>query len=164
MKRALRLLILLIIATVFSTRLPINLIIIIVAAVSMDDFKMGDLIAIFFGSLCIDHFNMLPLGFSVLPLFAMVSLIYMLKAQIYVHALISRLLWLSCAVFVFYIINGTLLMARTGNIVYLWNGMGWGLIHATVEGSLAAMLSPWVHRYLTMSLEDLRQDQSIVVP
>lgn len=164
MKRALRMVVLLIVATVFSTRLPVNLIVVAIAALSMENFEFGDLIVILLGSLCIDQFNMLPLGFSFLPLVTMAGLIYLLKAQIYVHALFSRLLWLSCAVAVFYVITGTLLMARTGNTLYFWNGMGWGLIHAVVEGSLAAVVSPGVHRYLTMSLEDLHHGRSIVVP
>lgn len=164
MKRVLRMVIFLIVATVFSTRLPINLIVVAVAALSMENIELGDLAVLLLGSLCLDHFNMLPLGFSFLPLLVMVSLIYLLKAQIYVHALLSRLLWLTCAVGIFYVTSGILMMARTANPLYFWDGMVWGVLHAVVEGSLAALISPGVHRYLTMSLEDFRQSRSIVVP
>lgn len=164
MNRLIRMAILLIVATVFSTRLPVNLVVVAIALLAMEKFEIGDLVVILFASLCLDHFNMLPLGFSFLPLLAMVCLVYLLKSKIYVHAMMSRLLWLSCAVGVFYLTTDALLMARSSNSLYLWNGLLWGGIHAVVEGSLAAALSPWVHRLLTLSLADLRRSRSIVVP
>lgn len=164
MNRVLRMAALLIVAAVLSTHLPINLLVVAVAALAMETFVIGDLVVIFFASLCLDYFNMLPLGFTVLPLLAMASLVYLLKSQIYVHAVMSRLLWLSCAVAVFYLISGVLLAARSSNVFYLWSGLLWGMLHAVVEGSIAAAVSPGVHRYLTVSLADLRQGRAIVVP
>lgn len=164
MKRMIRMVILLIVVTVFSTRIPVNLVVVTIAALAMEKFELSDLLAILFGSLCLDQFNMFPPGFSFFPLLVMVGLIYLVKARIYVHDFMSRLLWLSCAVGLFYIASGMLLMVRTGSSQYLWSGILWGSIHAVVEGSLAAVLSPWLHRALTMSPADLRQNRSIVVP
>lgn len=164
MNRVMRMAVLVIVAAVLSTRLPVNLVVVAVATLSMEKFEIGDLVVVLFAGLCLDYFNLLPLGFTVMPLLAMASLVYLLKSQIYVHAVMSRLLWLSCAVGVFYLASGALLAVRSGNVVYLWSGLLWGMLHAVVEGSLAAVLSPGMHRYLTLSLADLRQSRSIVVP
>lgn len=164
MKRVLRMALILIVGTVFSTRLPLNLVVIAIAALAMESFELGDVLIILLASFCLDQFNMLPLGFSLLPFVVMTSLVYVLRAQIYVHAMLPRLLWLTCAVGLFYFTSDALLMARTGNTLYLWDGMLWGTLHAIVEGSLAALLSPWLHWYLTVTLADLRQTRSIVVP
>lgn len=164
MKRLFRMVVLLIVATVFSVYLPINLVIIAIAALAMESFELADVVIMLFGSFCLDQLNMLPLGFSFLPFLVMTCLVYVLRTQIYVQAMLPRLLWLTCAVGLFYITTDALLMARTGNGFYLWDGMPWAIIHALIEGSLAALLSPWLHWYLTVTLADLRQSRSIVVP
>ncbi len=162
MRRVIQMMVLVIIAAVFSTRLPVNLVVVILAAMAMEAFQIGDLMVILFASLCLDQFNMLPPGFSVLPLLIMTGLVRVLKMQIYVRAVMSRLLWLSCAIAVFYISCGALLTVRTASSLYFWDAVLWGTAHAIAEGALAALLSPGLHRFLTMSLADL-QSRSIVV-
>lgn len=163
MKRVLRMMLLLIIAAAFSARIPINFVVIVIAALAMEKFEIGDVFAILMASFCLDQLNMLPLGFSFFPFLVMTCLVYLLRAQIYVQALLPRLLWLTCAVGLFYVTSGILLMARTESFAYFWDGMMWRVIHTIVEGTLAAVLSPCLHWYLTVSLADLRQNQSIVV-
>lgn len=164
MRRIFRMLMILTAAAVFSTRLPVNLVVVAIAALMMEDFELGDVIVIFFGALSLDLLNTFPLGFSVLPLALMSGLIHLLKSRIYVYSMLSRLLWLALTVFIFYLAVGALLAARSGNSLYIWNGILWGGLHAVAEGTLAAWLAPGLHRLLRLSWADLRSHRSIVVP
>lgn len=152
----------LVFATVLSTRLPINFIVVGVAALAMEELQLSDLFVIVLASLGLDHLGLMPLGFSILPLVVMVVTVHLLRSRIYLQSFPSRLLWLVIATVSFYVMQGTLFVLR-GSSLYVWNAVPWGALHAVVEGFCAALLTPYFHSYLTLSWSDMRRPKSIVI-
>lgn len=162
MNRVLRVVLLCVVAAVMSAHTPINFVIVLVAALSLEEARLGDIAVIAFSAVSLDALMGLPVGLSVLPLAAMMSLIRLLKSQIYLQALLSRLVWLMVAVLSFYVVMGIQLLIRTGFSIYIWDSFVWGGLHSVVEGLLAAILSPYLNRYLTVTLEELRTNRDII--
>lgn len=163
MTRVLRLLPLLILAAVFSAILPVNYGVVLVAALVIEKFQWGDGVVILLTSLCLDHFGIFPLGISLLPLLVMSGVLHLLKSRIFVQALLSRLLWLGIGVAVYYLTWAVLMGLRGDASLYIGASKD-TLVHVAVEGTLAALLSPPLHRYLKLRLMDLRRPRTIVVP
>lgn len=163
MRRVLRMAVYLLLATVLSTRFPLNLIVVGVAALAMEDVQLGDVLVVVLASLCLDHLSLMPLGFSILPLLVMMVMVHLLGSRIYLHSFFSRLLWLVMATFSFYVTQGLLLVLRGGESLYIWNAVMWGSLHAVAEGTCAAILTPYFHSYLTISWSELRRPKSIIV-
>lgn len=161
-KRTLRMLFLCIVAAVLSAHISINFIVVMVAALALEESRLGDVVVVVFSAFCLDTLMGLPIGLSILPLTAMMLLIRILKSQIYLQALTSRLVWVMVAVLSFYSVMGVQLLIRTGLSLYLWDGVLWGAIHSVVEGLLAAILSPYVHRFLTANVEDIRMNRDTI--
>jgi hypothetical protein len=150
-------------ATVLSTRLPINWVVVGIAALAMEGLQLGDVVIIILASLALDHLGVMPLGFSILPLVVMVAMVHVLHSRIYLHSFLSRFLWLMIAVFGFYGAQGVLLILRGGSSIYIWNALVWGALHAVMEGACAALMTPYFHKVLTISVSDLRRPKSIIV-
>lgn len=155
-------LLLCIVAAVLTAHTPINFIVVLVAALALEESHIGDVALVLFAAISLDALMGLPFGLSFLPLAAMALLIRVLKSQIYLHALGSRLVWMMVAVLSFYGVTGIQLTIRTGLGVYLWDSVLWGGMHSVVEGVLAATLSPYLHRYLAVTFEDLNVSRDLI--
>lgn len=162
MTRVLRMAVVLVLATVVSTRLPINFVVVGVAMLAMEELRLGDLVVIVLAGLALDHLGPLPLGFSILPLAALVVTVQVLRSRIYLQSLPSRAVWLMVAVTSFYGVQAILVVLR-GAPLFVWSTLLHGILHAVLEGGCAAVLTPYFHRYLTLTWSDLRRPQSIVL-
>lgn len=164
MSRTLRMVVVLIVATVLSTRLPLNLVVVLVAALAMNDLSLADIPSILVASLCLDHISLLPLGFSILPLIALVACLQILKSQIYVQGGGSRFLWALTGIFFFDLAWLGLLALRGETSLYIWRVVVWGGVRGLFEAGMAAALAAPLARALTVTLAELRRPRSIVVP
>ncbi len=162
MSRLLRMLLLCTVAAVLSAHLPVNFVVVMIAVLALEEGDVAAFVVVAFAAISQDSLMGLPLGLSILPFAVMTFLIRLLKSKIYLHALASRLVWVMVAVLSFYAVMGIQLMIRTGLSLYLWDGVFWGVLHSLAEGLLAAILSPYVHRFLGVTLEELRITHDII--
>lgn len=164
MNRILRMVVFLIVATVISSRLPVNLIVAGLAALSLEELHLGDIVVLVAASLCLDHLSLNPLGISIVPLAAMMVMLHLLRSHIYLQSAPSRLLWLVAAVFGFYVTQALVFLLRGTSSLYIVHAASWGLLRALVEGALATLMAQPLHRYLTVTWEELMRPKRLYHP
>lgn len=164
MKRALRMIVLLIAATVVAAHTKVHAVLILVVALSFDEFAVGDVLVLWVASLFVDHAGVLPLAISFLPLVSTYVLSHFLKTQFYVYTFVSRLAWSVSAVLFYYLVWVLILVVRGGDAYYLWRALLYDFPTIVLEGSVAAIISPLLHYLLTVTWSDLTKPRGIVVP
>ncbi|PIR20153.1 MAG: hypothetical protein COV45_07360 [Deltaproteobacteria bacterium CG11_big_fil_rev_8_21_14_0_20_47_16] len=164
MKRVIRMIVLLTAATVVATHSPVNAILVLVVALSFDEMVIGDFFIIWVSALFMDHSGILPLATSFLPLILVYIFLHLLKNLIYVNNFMSRVVWASLSTILYGVISTCILTIRDGEALYLWKVFLHQVPMFIFLGILAAAVSPILRYCLTITWDELRRPNSIVVP
>jgi hypothetical protein len=151
-------------AALLSAHLPFNLVLVAVIALAFQDMCWSDVIILGAAAVLRDVLGTEPLGVSLLPMAAAYLFVHLLRSQIYVQNLVSRLAWAVMAAGIAHLIWALVLMLRGYASAYGMASVLMGVPALVGEGVLAALFSPVLQWVLVVTWADLRRPKTIVVP